>query len=143
MGDIFDLVSHHFREVLLTILLNLIHYCHESLNTDKCSFFVQFPCVPNLFNDNYSLTKESIMDEVKRCKDETDPLYKVYSDFVCENDVFKLFRSPDYRYRRYECKRKALLFVENLIVNQTNISGLLFESRQKNNLVPYKRSKKI
>ena len=39
--------------------------------------------------------------------------------------------------------KKAHLFVEDLIVNQTKIDALLFKPSKKNNIVPYKRSKKL
>ena len=39
----------------------------------------------------------SEFNDVKQCKYESDSLYKVYSDFLCENEVFKLFWSPNYQ----------------------------------------------
>lgn len=51
--------------------------------------------------------------------------------------MFKLFRSPDYRYYSYECKTKAKLFVNDLIWKQEKMDNL------KKKPVSCKRSKTI
>ena len=63
-GSITQNESFRFRRLILTLILNTFSYCYYIGYKEDLGLFDAFPCIPNLFDPRYEITKELLCEKV-------------------------------------------------------------------------------